>query len=442
MVIRTFDPYKEKVLAEYKEDSEEIALEKIRTTRREAELYRYDLEARLDYLKNTVKSNLQHNKLEISELMTQEMGKPIKQSIAEVEKCIKLVDYAIENLEKFYAIEDIKTEARRSYVRFDPIGVVLAIMPWNFPLWQVMRAAIPAISAGNGVILKHASITTGTAHKIKELFDSDLLNILIVSGSNALKYIPYVDGVTFTGSTGVGANIAQEAGKNIKKVVLELGGSDPFIVLKSADIREAAKQGALGRLQNNGQSCIASKRFLVHSDIYNEFQKALSEEFSGIIQGDPMDNSTYLGPLSSQEQKNTVTNQIEELKSLGANVTSSEKKFKQIFPPTIATINKRISYDQEIFGPVALIEKFDTNEEAVKIANGTTFGLGASVWGDNDEAEQLVPKIEAGMVFINKIVTSDPRMPFGGVKRSGFGRELSRYGFLEFTNIKSVWIEH
>ncbi len=286
-VIKTFDPFRQQELSQYREDSDEEVLRKIRLARKASEEFRGDIDQRKQYLRDTVKRNLERMKGgELARTITMEMGKPIKQSIAEVEKCIRLVDYAVENIERFYAPEPVMTEARKSYVRFDPIGVVMAIMPWNFPVWQVMRAAVPAISAGNGVVLKHASITTGTALMIQEVFDSEAFSTLLLrGGSDALRYIPHVDGVTFTGSTSVGARVAEEAGKHIKKCVLELGGSDPFIVLGSADIRETAKQAALARLQNNGQSCIASKRFLVQGSIYEEFREALEEEFSRVVQG-------------------------------------------------------------------------------------------------------------------------------------------------------------
>lgn len=441
-MIKTFDPFRQQELSQYREDSDEEVLRKIRLARKASEEFRGDIDQRKQYLRDTVKRNLERMKGELARTITMEMGKPIKQSIAEVEKCIRLVDYAVENIERFYAPEPVMTEARKSYVRFDPIGVVMAIMPWNFPVWQVMRAAVPAISAGNGVVLKHASITTGTALMIQEVFDSEAFSTLLLRGSDALRYIPHVDGVTFTGSTSVGARVAEEAGKHIKKCVLELGGSDPFIVLGSADIRETAKQAALARLQNNGQSCIASKRFLVQGSIYEEFREALEEEFSRVVQGDPMEESTYLGPLSSREQTETVRRQVEELRGLGGKVIAAESRFEQIVPPTIVSVPEGVRYEQEVFGPVALLQRFDTLDDAVRLANDTPFGLGASIWGDPEEAENLIPRIEAGMVFVNRIVASDPRMPFGGVKKSGFGRELSRYGFLEFTNIKSAWVDH
>ena len=250
--------------------------------------------------------------------------------------------------------------------------------------------------------------------------------------------IKHVDGVSFTGSTEIGARIAETAGREIKKVVLELGGSDPYIVLESANLEDAIKNCTFARIQNNGQSCIATKRFIVHEKVYDSFYRGMKEEFSKIKIGNPLDKDTFLGPLSSKEQKETVVSQVKELRSLGKLeevVSGLEGNF---VPPTIVRIEAL--YDQEVFGPVAILKKFRTNEEAVKLANETPFGLGSSVWGDPAEAETLVPFIEAGMVFINKIVSSDPRLPFGGVKKSGIGSELSRYGLLEFTSKRTVWV--
>ena len=257
-------------------------------------------------------------------------------------------------------------------------------------------------------------------------------------GSSAFDAIKYADGVSFTGSTEIGAKIAEEAGRHIKKVVLELGGSDPYIVLASANLDEAVKNCAFARMQNNGQSCIASKRFIVNEKVFDAFHEAMKVNFSIVRIGDPLDKNTFLGPLSSTEQKKTVSDQVAELRHLGEVEVLATREDGNFVPPTIACTNAL--YDREVFGPVAILKKFSTNDDAVKLANETPFGLGASVWGESEEAEQLVPYIEAGMVFINKIVASDPRLPFGGVKKSGLGSELSRYGLLEFTTKRSVWV--
>ncbi len=438
MNIRTENPYTQETIAEFEEESIEDIRAKISGIRNEQKEWRKELDARIGYLKNTLKPNMERDLNEIASMMTQEMGKPITQSIAEVKKCITLVDYAVENFPKFLEKDVIKTEAKKSYVRFDPIGVVELVMPWNFPLWQVFRAAIPALTVGNGVVLKHASIVSGSSRLIEKVMDTPLFKSIITRGPNALEAIKYVDGVSFTGSTGVGMKIAETAGRNMKKAVLELGGSDPFIVLKGADLDKAAKNAAFGRMQNNGQSCIASKRFLVHEDVYDEFRSKLADQFSSVVIGDPSEEKTFLGPLSSSQQAETVRGQVGDLEKSGK-VEKFASDTGNIVPPIIAAIDK--PYMDEVFGPVAILKKFRNNEQALEIANETPFGLGASIWGDPDEAEKMAPFVESGMVFVNKIVASDPRMPFGGVKKSGVGRELSRYGLLEFSNIKTVWVQ-
>jgi len=311
--------------------------------------------------------------------MTREMGKPISQSIAEVKKSIRLIDYLIDKAHEIFDPEYIKTEAKKSYVRFDPLGVIMSIEPWNFPVWQVARAAFPALMAGNGVVLKHASIVTGTSLKIQELIDLPVFKSLIVDGKTASSLIKYVDGVAFTGSTPTGAKIAEEAGRNLKKIVMELGGSDPFIVLKSADLEKAAKNAVLGRLQNNGQSCIASKRILVHEEVFDEFSKKFEEEMSKVTIGNPLDEKTYLGPLSSKEQVETIRKQISELKPVSNVIKLGEEK-GNIIPPTIVITD--MNYQEEIFGPVAILKKFRNNEMAIEMANETPFGLGTSIWGE------------------------------------------------------------
>ena len=439
MKITTVNPYSQEKLGEY-EEYDDDRVDRILSGLREAQkTWKKDIDVRIDYFRTVLKPNLIKRKEELARLMTEEMGKPISQSLSEIDKCIRLVDYAIEDYPHFLEPETIRTEGKKTYVRFDPLGTVLLIMPWNFPLWQVMRGTVPAMLAGNAVLLKHASIVTGTSLMIEDIFSSDQFRSLIVSGSRAGKIIPKVEGVSLTGSSGAGKSVAQEAGKNLKKVVLELGGSDPFIVMKSADVHQASENAVFARMQNNGQSCIASKRFIVHEDIFQEFADEIAGKFASVRIGDPLDKSTFLGPLSSMEQTKTVRSQIENLSGIGK-VSSFGEYSGGIVPPTIAQISGK--YDEEVFGPVAILTKFRTDQEAIALANDTPFGLGASIWGDSDEAERIVPEIEAGMVFVNKIVASDPRVPFGGVKQSGIGRELSKFGTREFTNIKTVWIDH
>ena len=437
MSVVTRDPYSGKVLETFESDSRENALNKIRKSREAQRAWKANIDDRIGYFREVIKPNFEKNTDELATIMTEEMGKPISQSISEVKKSIKLLDYLIENAREIYASEEIKTDASRSYIRFDPLGTIMCIEPWNFPVWQVARAAFPAMIAGNGVVLKHASIVTGVSLKLQEIIDSPLFQSLVVDGKTATSLIKHVEGVAFTGSTPVGASIAAEAGKELKRVVMELGGSDPFIILDSADLSKAAKAAAIGRLQNNGQSCIASKRFLVQEKVYSDFKRLAEEEFSKVVVGDPMKKETYVGPLSSEDQKRSVDTQIKYLQSKGKVEFFGEGK-GNIIPPIIAELDE--NYQEEIFGPVAVLRKFDSKDEAVRIANETPFGLGTSIWGEKSDAEMMVGNIEAGMVFVNSIVFSDPRLPFGGIKKSGLGRELSKYGSREFTNMKTVWI--
>ena len=437
MTIVTINPYTEQKLQEYKEDTLDDIRAKITSLKEAQQDWRKDLDARVERLKE-IKRKMESELLTLSTLMSTEMGKPVAQSEAEAKKCMWVVDYITENASTMLSPEPVKTEAKRSYIRFDPLGTIFLIMPWNFPAWQVIRAAVPAMAAGNAVLLKHASIVSGTSLKLEEILGPNIFKSTVCRGSVASSAIKYVDGVSFTGSTEIGAKIAEEAGRQIKKVVLELGGSDPYIVLGTANVDEAVKNCAFARMQNNGQSCIASKRFIVDEKVFDRFHEGMKQQFSNVKIGDPLDRNTFLGPLSSSEQKQTVTKQVEELRPLGRVEVLPGRNDGNFVQPTIARTNAL--YDEEVFGPVAILKKFKTTEEAVKLANETPYGLGASVWGEAGEAEELVPTIEAGMVFINKIVSSDPRLPFGGVKKSGLGSELSRYGLLEFTTKRRVWV--
>src|SRR5208282_3980388 len=437
MTVKTVNPYTEKTLHEYKEDSIEDIKSKIAGLRKAQQLWKVDIAERLTKLKE-VRRRFEASAKELAQLMSTEMGKPVAQSEAELKKCMWTIDYITENAEKMLAPEQVKTEAKKSYVRFDPIGVVFLIMPWNFPAWQFIRAAIPAMAAGNAVLLKHASIVTGTSLKLQDIIGLDVFKSTVARGPVALEAIKYADGVSLTGSTEVGEMVAAEAGKQLKKVVLELGGSDPYIILDSSNLDQAVKNCVYARMQNNGQSCIASKRFIVHESVFDQFYKGMKEEFSKVKIGDPLDNNTFLGPLSSKEQKEIVVGQVNKLRTLGKVEELAQGLRGNFIPPTVARVEPL--FDEEVFGPVAVLKKFRTPNEAVTLANETPFGLGASVWGDAEAAEKLVPTIEAGMVFINKVVASDPRLPFGGVKKSGIGSELSRYGLLEFTSKRTIWV--
>jgi len=388
---------------------------------------------------------------ELGRLMTVEMGKPIKAAMAEAEKCATACSYYVENAEKFLADQPVRMEGGESWVAFQPLGVVLAIMPWNFPFWQVFRFAAPALMAGNVGILKHASNVPQCALAIEDIFrragfvDGAFQTLLI--GSDKIEGIiadSRVAAVTLTGSEGAGRSVASAAGKNLKKSVVELGGSDPFIVMPSADVESAVSTAVTARMINNGQSCIAAKRFIVHEKIYDQFLEKFVARVSKIRVGDPMDEQTELGPLATAAICDELDQQVKVSVAAGAKVLTGGIRLERegfFYAPTVlADIppNAPAARD-ELFGPVASVFKAKDLDDAIGIANGTTFGLGASAWTrDNTERDQFVAEIESGLLFINGMVVSDARLPFGGVKHSGFGRELGEFGIREFVNIKSI----
>lgn len=396
---------------------------------------------------------LKQNARHYGQLMAQEMGKPIKQGIAESEKCALVCDYYADHAEQMLMPEKVQTDASLSYVRFDPLGIVLAVMPWNFPFWQVFRFAAPALMAGNVGLLKHASNVPQCALAIEEVlqeagFPKGTFQTLLI-GANKVESIikdPRVKAATLTGSEYAGSQLAMHCGREIKPTVLELGGSDPFIVLADADLDLACQTATMARLQNAGQSCIAAKRFIVMQEIADSFVTKFKKNFEAMKVGDPMDEATEMGPLSSLKARDDVHEIVEKSVAMGAKIITGGKHFAgpgAFYPPTILTDLRpgMPAYSEEIFGPVASVIVVSSEKEAIEIANGTSFGLGASLWTrDLKKAESLVPQIEAGAVFVNGMVKSDPRLPFGGIKRSGYGRELSHYGLKEFVNVKSVWI--
>lgn len=398
--------------------------------------------------------HLRAEKRKYAELITREMGKAIKESLAEIEKCAWLCDYYADNAERMLAPEEIKTENKKSIVMFQPLGVALAIMPWNFPYWQAFRFGVPAVIAGNVILLKHASNVPRTALSIEEAFRAagfpqDVFKTLIIGVKETLDLIDTdkVDAVSLTGSNGAGEQVGAHAGGKIKKLVLELGGSDPFIVLDDADVEKAARIAANARMINAGQSCIAAKRFIVQDKVADEFRKHFINRLQELNVGDPMDEKTDVGPLARRDLLDGLKKQLQDAKAKGAEiVTVNEAKFKKgFFFPPIAVFNPRLDskvMTEEVFGPVAPVVIVKSEDEAVKIANDTVFGLGASIWSRNtDRAEKLAARIESGFVAINDMVKSDPRLPFGGVKKSGIGRELSGYGLKEFVNIKTVVVK-
>ncbi|HEV8659612.1 MAG TPA: NAD-dependent succinate-semialdehyde dehydrogenase [Thermoanaerobaculia bacterium] len=386
-------------------------------------------------------------------LMTAEMGKPLKAAIAEAQKCALACRYYAENGERHLSDEHIKTDAEDSYVRFEPLGPILAVMPWNFPFWQVFRFAAPALMAGNVGLLKHASNVPQSALAIEKVlreagFDHDEFQTLLITSEQVARVIDdeRVKAATLTGSEPAGASVASNAGKHVKKTVLELGGSDPFIVMPSADIEAAADIAVKARIVNNGQSCIAAKRFIVHENIADEFEAQFVAKMKALKIGDPLDEKTDIGPLAMPQIVNELEKQVDASVKAGAKVLTGGKRIGEkgnFYAPTVLTnIPKNAPVNnEETFGPVASLFRVRNFDEAVKVANSTNFGLGASVWTrDREEARRFVDAIESGQVFVNAMVASDPRLPFGGVKHSGFGRELGAYGIREFVNIKTVYV--
>jgi succinate-semialdehyde dehydrogenase/glutarate-semialdehyde dehydrogenase len=398
---------------------------------------------------------LEEEKEEFARLMTSEMGKTFTAAVAEAEKCAWVCRYYAENAERFLSDEVAETGAARSYVRYQPLGPILAVMPWNFPFWQVFRHVAPGLMAGNVILLKHASNVPQCALAIEDVVlragfpEGSFQTLLIGSGKvQAVIDDPRVRGVTLTGSEGAGRQVGSEAGENIKKTVLELGGSDPFIVMPSADLEEAVNTAVTARTLNNGQSCINAKRIIVHGEIADEFERRYVEAMQALKVGDPMDEETDMGPLAMPQILEDVDEQVKKSVEAGAKILTGGKPMDaegNFYPPTVITDIPEDSpaYKEEIFGPVASLFRARDIDEAVRIANDTSFGLGASAWtNDPEEQETFINEIEAGQVFINSMVASDPRMPFGGVKASGYGRELSVYGLREFVNVKAVWIEN
>jgi succinate-semialdehyde dehydrogenase/glutarate-semialdehyde dehydrogenase len=386
-------------------------------------------------------------------LMTTEMGKPIKAARAEAAKCAWACRYYAENAERFLAAEDVQTNASRSYIKYQPLGPVLAIMPWNYPFWQVIRFAAPALMAGNVGLLKHASNVPQCAVAIEDLFleagfPEGAFQTLLIGSDRVAQVIGdwRVKAATLTGSTPAGEAVASQAGRRIKKTVLELGGSDPYIIMPSADFGAALDTAIKARVQNNGQSCIAAKRFIVHADIYTQFEDRFVERMQALKVGDPMDEATDVGPLATADILAGLDQQVHESVELGADVLAGGEPLDRrgyYYPPTVlADIPPDSPASQdELFGPVAALFRVSDLDEAIRVANDTSFGLGSAAW-TNDEAERarFIDELQAGQVFIDGMVASDPRLPFGGVKESGYGRELSQFGIREFVNIKTVWI--
>jgi succinate-semialdehyde dehydrogenase / glutarate-semialdehyde dehydrogenase len=397
---------------------------------------------------------LEAEKEAFGRLMVVEMGKPLKAAVEEAAKSALGCRYYAEHAERFLADEPVETSAARSWVAYQPIGPVLAVMPWNFPFWQVFRFAAPALMAGNVGLLKHASNVPQCALAIEDIFRragfaEGCFQTLLIETDQVKRVIedPRVAAVTLTGSTNAGSHVASAAGKVIKKSVLELGGSDPFVVMPSADLEAAVRTAVKARTINNGQSCIAAKRFIVAEPIAEEFERRYVAGFEALTVGDPMDPATDIGPLANENQVLTIAGQVERSIAAGARLLTGGKRLDRpgfwYQPTVLADVTPESpAYYDEVFGPVAVLFRARTVDDAIRLANDSPFGLGASAWtNDPAERQRFVEEIEAGMVFINSMVASDPRVPFGGVKQSGYGRELARQGIHEFVNTKTVWVQ-
>jgi succinate-semialdehyde dehydrogenase/glutarate-semialdehyde dehydrogenase len=452
--MRAINPANGELIAEYDELDDQGIERAIATAAERFRSYRAtSFDERAGWMRRAA-ALLRERKGRYGELMTREMGKPIAAAESEVEKCAWVCDYYAENAEAFLADEIRESDASRSYVAFQPLGPVLAIMPWNFPLWQCFRFAAPALMAGNVGLLKHASNVPGSALAIEEVlrdagFPEGCFTTMLIPSSKVAGVIAdtRVVAATLTGSEGAGRSVGEAAGKNLKKVVLELGGSDPYIVMPSADLDAAASTAVTARTINNGQSCIAAKRFIVHHDIADEFERRFAEGLRALRVGDPMDRTVEIGPLARPEFVDDIERQVNESVERGARLVTGGKRIegKGFFyePTLLADVAPGMpAYEEETFGPVAALIRARDLSDAIRIANDTRFGLGSSAWtSDPSEAERFAREIEAGSVFINGMVKSDPRLPFGGIGISGVGRELSEFGIREFVNVKSVWMK-
>lgn len=454
-MIRSINPANEELIKEYKETTDDEINLTISDAHNEFLKWRNtEFSNRSEKMKKAAEF-MRANKKEFAEIMTYEMGKPIAQSFSEVEKCAWVCDYYAENAERFLSDEIIETDASKSLVSYQPLGVVLAIMPWNFPFWQVFRFAAPNLMAGNAGILKHSSNVTGCALAIERIFreagfPENLFRTLIISSKKVSNIIEnkLVKAVTLTGSTAAGISVAKAAGSQLKKSVLELGGSDPYLILEDADIETAAEICVTSRLLNGGQSCIAAKRFIVVEKIYESFESLFLEKMKTKKMGDPFDEKNNLGPQARNDLRVELHQQVLKSVEMGAKLLLGGKIPEgkgAYYPPTILTNVKpgMPAYNEELFGPVAALIKVKDEAEGIKAANDTSFGLGAAVFTKNKlHGENIAKKyLNAGSCFVNEFVKSDPRLPFGGIKESGYGRELSVFGIREFVNIKTVYVK-
>jgi acyl-CoA reductase-like NAD-dependent aldehyde dehydrogenase len=449
--LTTINPATEEVLSKYTLMTKEEVNAVTKKAKDAYQEWEKDSDKRIDSLYDVAKQ-LRNDKEDLAKTATNEMGKAIKESKAEIDKCAWTIEYYADNGKNFIHDESFNTDARKSIIKFEPLGVIGSIMPWNFPYWQALRFATPSLVVGNTVVLKPASATMQCGIEIENIFKKaglpDGIFTTIIGDSSVAEILidsPYVNAVTFTGSVPVGAKVGQRATSQLKKTVLELGGSDPFIVCADADIEKATTGAVKGRFINCGQSCIASKRFILVKNIANEFIEIFIQKTEKLKVGDPLSADTDIGPLVNEKALKTIDSQVKDSVKEGAEVLVGGEQIPEhkgyFYKPTILgniTPSMRV-VNEEVFGPVAPILIADSEKEAIKFANDSEFGLGASIWTqDLENAELLSSNIKSGIVAVNNVVVSDPRVPFGGIKHSGFGRELSKYGMLEFVNIKSI----
>ena len=454
MEFRSVNPYDGQILAVYPEISKQELNKRIERTHQTFQQWKNTpFETRTNLLLS-VASELRLNKKSYAETISLEMGKRITESISEIEKCAVVCEYYAKHAPEFLNDSGLTTPHGNAYIHYNPLGVILAVMPWNFPYWQVFRFAAPAIMAGNTCLLKHASNVPKCALDIERVFmnaglPEHVFTTLLISSSNVRQVIEHehVAAVTLTGSEFAGQSVAAIAGKNLKKSVLELGGSDPFIVLHDADIPIAAKTAVKARMLNTGQSCIAAKRFIIENEIADSFTKQFIDELEKLHFGNPMDAQTDYGTLARQDLAEEIYDQVKKSIELGANIIYGnlpDKIDSAYFPPMILRNLKpgMPAFDDEIFGPVASFYVVKDEEEAITVANQCKYGLGGSLWTrDENKAKSMAERIESGAVYINQMMFSDPNVPFGGIKKSGYGRELSHLGIREFTNQKTIWIK-
>ena len=451
MKFKTINPATEEVIAEYDLMPKEEVVDAAKKSHDAFhEWKQLDVSERADYFRKLAQV-LRSNKERYAKLMTLEMGKPIRQSLTEVEKCAWSAEVYANNAEKWLEEEIVHADGKKHLVVFEPLGAILSIMPWNFPFWQAFRFGIPTLIAGNASVLKHSNIVPQCALAIESAFNEagfpeNVFKTVITDHEAVAELVKsdLIQGVSLTGSTNAGAKIAELAGRNLKKVVLELGGSDPFIILDDADVDFAAKNAVSARTINSGQSCIAAKRFIVMRNVFEEFSKKFAEYTDALIVDDPIDMKTDVGPLVNRDGLMQIESQMHDAVMKGATILTGGKKLERkgyFYKPTVlSNIKSNMKVvTEEVFGPVAPIIVVNNEEEAIKVSNNSEFGLGASVWtNDEERGLEIAKRLEAGDVFINSVVKSDPRMPFGGIKKSGIGRELSKYGLKEFVNIKGI----